>query len=140
VIQDCFADPVRRSFKDPQRNVSSWYEVYERDCMHQYRTTETHWDPFVDGVLGVYTIGIENCTDQMEHCNGPLRANTNYSLMVRAFTKSGYSDTAPIFFKTLEEMDSAPFIDENIFFGGMGISALLIVGILGTSAVIIKKR
>ncbi|KAI8036248.1 hypothetical protein M5D96_010841 [Drosophila gunungcola] len=82
------------------------------DCKLQYQTTEKKWRP--EPVLRqrrsvdldtteeiVFTIGVDKCSEvHKEYCNGPLLPDTDYNVVVRLFTSSGYSDAAVLNFKT----------------------------------------
>ncbi|XP_030374954.1 tyrosine-protein phosphatase 10D [Scaptodrosophila lebanonensis] len=74
------------------------------DCICQYQTTPVRWEPNISTAGSqeiTYTIGIGKCPDESEpFCNGPLKADTEYHLVVRLFTKSGYNDAALLEFKT----------------------------------------
>jgi hypothetical protein len=37
-----------------------------------------------------------------KYCNGPLKAGTEYTIIVRLFTGTGYSDSMQMFFRTDE--------------------------------------
>ncbi|XP_016985316.1 receptor-type tyrosine-protein phosphatase beta [Drosophila rhopaloa] len=82
------------------------------DCSLQYQTTEKRWRPTpvprqrssVDLDTSeeiVFTIGVDKCSETLkEYCNGPLLPDTDYNVVVRLFTSSGYSDAAVLNFKT----------------------------------------
>ncbi|XP_058828821.1 tyrosine-protein phosphatase 10D isoform X2 [Topomyia yanbarensis] len=109
----CQEDPT------PKRNLSigwpdlpSWLDVAPLRCTAQYQTTPKQWNP-VSGSQPVlvqnqtrtpmavdYVIGNESCQDGSEYCNGPLKPGTEYALIVRIFTNSGFSDSALQFFQT----------------------------------------
>ncbi|ALC42717.1 Ptp52F [Drosophila busckii] len=97
---------VLRSGEWPK--VKSWNDV-GGECIYQYQTTpefcafessssnlrDSNDDDFV------FTIGVDKCPDANKpYCNGPLKANTEYMMVVRLFTSSGYTDAALLEFKT----------------------------------------
>ncbi|XP_021710456.1 phosphatidylinositol phosphatase PTPRQ [Aedes aegypti] len=106
--RQCQEDPK------PQRNLSnewpevlSWKSAIEAPCTPQYQTTPKQWNPMEerrfrgrsdDDVL--YVIGSETCEAGQEFCNGPLKPGTEYALIVRVFTNSGYSDSTLQIFRT----------------------------------------
>ncbi|XP_037949787.1 phosphatidylinositol phosphatase PTPRQ [Teleopsis dalmanni] len=134
-------------------NSLNWVEVYEESnaCISQYQTTPLRWDPldqktneFKSSISGsrelddddfiTYTIGSDKCKGSMErYCNGPLRADTEYYLVIRLFTKSGYSDAVMLEFKT----DS--LIQLTIILSSV-ISCLLFAFIAGLIYLWVTKR
>ncbi|XP_055532783.1 phosphatidylinositol phosphatase PTPRQ [Wyeomyia smithii] len=106
----CQADPI------PSRNLStgwpdllSWSQVFGMHCTAQYQTTPQEWSPVQvvstnqqtrEQAPVVYVIGNETCEDRQGYCNGPLKPGTEYALVVRVFTQSGFSDSALQFFQT----------------------------------------
>jgi TM proximal of protein tyrosine phosphatase, receptor type J len=88
-------------------NLRSWQEASKNGCIGQYQTTPAHWSPLVTGRSmyrgGLkYVIGNESCVPENKYCNGPLKAGTEYTIIVRLFTGVGYSDSAQMFFRTDE--------------------------------------
>ncbi|KAH8401745.1 hypothetical protein KR009_007614, partial [Drosophila setifemur] len=81
-------------------------------CVVQYQTTPFQWKPVPSSRRRksrdtvdfdteiVFTIGEEKCPSGNRYCNGPLLADTEYNLVVRLFTSTGYSDAALLEFKT----------------------------------------
>lgn len=104
----CQPDPV------PERNLSvawplvpSWAEVSHMPCIVQYQTTPKAWNPISQTTRSgrddehiSYVIGSDDCGVVQEYCNGPLKPGTEYALVVRIFTQSGYSDSAIQIFHT----------------------------------------
>ncbi|XP_055632060.1 phosphatidylinositol phosphatase PTPRQ [Toxorhynchites rutilus septentrionalis] len=104
----CQQDPV------PERNLSegwplvpSWIDVAEMSCIVQYQTTPKLWNPIGHRKRNgrneepiLYVIGSDDCVGKQEYCNGPLKPGTEYALIVRIFTQSGYSDSAIQIFHT----------------------------------------
>ncbi|XP_059608712.1 receptor-type tyrosine-protein phosphatase beta [Phlebotomus argentipes] len=84
--------------------VMRWQEAMEFSCIPQYQTTPIRWRPsdsdFREISEFLYTIGREDCDDSQGYCNGHLRPDTNYSVIVRTFTRHGFSDSAVIHFRT----------------------------------------
>ncbi|XP_017049952.1 phosphatidylinositol phosphatase PTPRQ [Drosophila ficusphila] len=84
------------------------------DCSLQYQTTEEHWHPEPVQLTRrssdvntssdqeiVFTIGVDKCSETKKvYCNGPLIPDTDYYVVVRLFTASGYSDAAVLNFRT----------------------------------------
>ncbi|XP_055592194.1 phosphatidylinositol phosphatase PTPRQ [Uranotaenia lowii] len=98
----------------PKRNLSTewpeerkWHQVYYLDCTIQYQTTPRMWHP-VSGrqqpsgeEMVTYIVGNETCgANDTEFCNGPLKPATEYHLVVRIFTATGFSDSRVINFAT----------------------------------------
>lgn len=86
-------------------NVMQWQEAKEFSCIPQYQTTPMRWRPFGDEDFRkfsdfFYTIGRDDCSNPGGYCNGHLRPNTEYSLIIRTFTRHGFSDSAVIRFQT----------------------------------------
>ncbi|KAM7344935.1 protein tyrosine phosphatase 52F isoform 2-T4 [Cochliomyia hominivorax] len=88
--------------------TQSWNNVYENKnsvCITQYQTTPAHWNPrsarsALNGDIE-FVIGTEDCVGSSSaYCNGPLKADTEYNLVIRLFTKSGYNDAALLEFRT----------------------------------------
>ncbi|XP_037826441.1 receptor-type tyrosine-protein phosphatase eta isoform X1 [Lucilia sericata] len=88
--------------------TKSWNNVYEdknSDCITQYQTTPAHWNPRSRRAATSneieFVIGTEDCVGSSSaYCNGPLKPDTEYSLVIRLFTKSGYNDAAILEFRT----------------------------------------
>ncbi|XP_067629119.1 receptor-type tyrosine-protein phosphatase F [Eurosta solidaginis] len=101
----------------------SWNEVHSHsnnrnNCIFEYQTTEIRWNPLqrrvINGSYVIYTIGSENCKENTKtmssdfmdcktnktYCNGPLKSATDYYVVVRFFSRSGYSDVALLEFTT----------------------------------------
>ncbi|KAL9898387.1 protein tyrosine phosphatase 52F isoform 2-T5 [Glossina fuscipes fuscipes] len=89
-------------------DIPSWSEAngdQNKACIAQYQTTPLRWEPNVNQYRSVdmveFVIGLENCeTSSKKYCNGPLRPDTEYNLVVRLFTKSGYNDAGVLTFRT----------------------------------------
>lgn len=88
--------------------TKSWNEVYEdvnSDCVTQYQTTPLRWSPQnlasrSNGNIE-FVIGTDDCmASSNPFCNGPLKPDTEYNLIIRLFTNSGYNDAAALEFKT----------------------------------------
>ncbi|XP_049307173.1 receptor-type tyrosine-protein phosphatase eta isoform X12 [Bactrocera dorsalis] len=101
--------------------VMSWNDAYANNkkiCVNQYQVTEVRWNP-LSGLLSnethiTYTIGsrtcaetlpnicsnFSECTTEKIYCNGPLKPATEYYLVFRFFTRSGYNDVALLEFAT----------------------------------------
>ncbi|XP_062563518.1 phosphatidylinositol phosphatase PTPRQ [Armigeres subalbatus] len=106
--RQCQEDP------SPQRNLSkdwpdvlSWRTAVEISCTPQYQTTPRQWNPVGQRKLRgrsdeeiLFVIGSETCETEEEFCNGPLKPGTEYALIVRVFTNSGYSDSTMQIFRT----------------------------------------
>ncbi|XP_069963810.1 phosphatidylinositol phosphatase PTPRQ isoform X4 [Bactrocera oleae] len=101
--------------------VMSWNDAYannKENCVNQYQVTEVRWNP-LSGLHSnetyiTYTIGnricaetlpnmcsnFSECTTEQIYCNGPLKPATEYYLVFRFFTRSGYNDVALLEFAT----------------------------------------
>ncbi|KAH8405215.1 hypothetical protein KR222_011140, partial [Zaprionus bogoriensis] len=126
---------------DSWPSVASWDEV-GGDCIYQYQTTPLRWQPALtartvrdtsEGEI-VFTIGTDKCPDQTKrYCNGPLNANTEYHMVVRLFTSSGYNDAALLEFKT----DAA--IKVTLILVSV-CSCLIVAFVLGLIVLWVRKR
>ncbi|XP_053685821.1 phosphatidylinositol phosphatase PTPRQ [Sabethes cyaneus] len=106
----CQEDPVPcRNLSTGWPDLRSWSDVAGMRCIAQYQTTPQEWSPVQ--VAGadlqgreqdpvVYVIGNETCDERVGYCNGPLKPGTEYALIVRVFTQSGFSDSPIQFFRT----------------------------------------
>lgn len=105
----CQDDPTPLSavsFEWP--DLKTWSEATNEKCISQYQTTPTRWNitnRSIDTGSTVfirYIVGTDGCDGLREdiHCNGPLKPGTSYAAVLRIFTRSGYSDTQPIYFRT----------------------------------------
>uniref|UniRef100_A0A182N2F2 protein-tyrosine-phosphatase n=1 Tax=Anopheles dirus TaxID=7168 RepID=A0A182N2F2_9DIPT len=86
-------------------NVSDWYRANNMRCVEQYQTTPKFWNPMqrtTRAVVGPieYVVGKESCDKGQEYCNGPLKPGTEYALIVRIFSRSGYTDSELQMFRT----------------------------------------
>ncbi|XP_022227616.2 receptor-type tyrosine-protein phosphatase H [Drosophila obscura] len=108
-------------------------------CVYQYQTTEERWNPDTvarergSGNEIVFTIGEDKCPNGKRYCNGPLMADTQYHMVVRLFTKSGYRDAALLEFKT----DAA--IKVTLILISV-CSCLLLAFVLGLAVLWVRKR
>ncbi|XP_012158439.1 phosphatidylinositol phosphatase PTPRQ isoform X3 [Ceratitis capitata] len=104
-------------------NVMSWSEAYsnsdnKKHCIPQYQATEVRWNPLLgltdnDSHI-MYIIGnkdcaknppeacsnVNECSTEKIYCDGPLKPATEYYLVIRFFTRSGYNDVALLEFVT----------------------------------------
>ncbi|XP_017079438.1 phosphatidylinositol phosphatase PTPRQ [Drosophila eugracilis] len=116
------------------------------DCSLQYQTTEERWHPEPVERLGrstelnssnmeiVFTIGVDKCSETTKvYCNGPLLADTDYNVVVRLFTSSGYSDAAVLNFKTKAAIKVTLILVSVC-------SCLLLAFILGLAVLWVRKR
>ncbi|XP_053679181.1 phosphatidylinositol phosphatase PTPRQ [Anopheles nili] len=85
-------------------DVSDWYRANNMRCVEQYQTTPKFWNPMARSERATrpveYVIGKETCDKGQEYCNGPLKPGTEYALIVRIFSRSGFTDSAMQVFKT----------------------------------------
>ncbi|XP_054091147.1 phosphatidylinositol phosphatase PTPRQ isoform X2 [Zeugodacus cucurbitae] len=101
--------------------VMSWNDAYannNKNCIHQYQSTEVRWNP-LNGLYSnesyiTYIIGSRICAESLSemcsnfsecitekiYCNGPLKPATEYYVVFRFFTRSGYNDVALLEFAT----------------------------------------
>ncbi|EDV55808.2 uncharacterized protein Dere_GG22297 [Drosophila erecta] len=115
------------------------------DCSLEYQTTEERWHPVPvqrrqrDGELVskkeiVFTIGVDKCSETKKtYCNGPLLADTDYNVVVRLFTASGYSDAAVLNFKTKAAIKVTLILVSVC-------SCLLLAFVLGLTVFWVRKR
>lgn len=122
-------------------SVPSWDEV-GGECIYQYQTTPYKWQPSLTTRVSrdsteseiVYIIGADKCPDTTKrYCNGPLKADTEYHMVVRLFTSSGYNDAALLEFKT----DAA--IKVTLIIVSV-CSCLLLAFVLGLVVLWVRKR
>uniref|UniRef100_T1PDP8 protein-tyrosine-phosphatase n=1 Tax=Musca domestica TaxID=7370 RepID=T1PDP8_MUSDO len=121
--------------------VKTWSEVYgdkNVECIAQYQTTPIRWkppDPRGQSSSEIeYVIGTEDCvSEKNRYCNGPLKPDTEYNLIIRLFTKSGYNDAALLEFRT------EALIELTIILAGVS-SCLLLAFIAGFIYLWITKR
>uniref|UniRef100_A0A1I8PP92 protein-tyrosine-phosphatase n=1 Tax=Stomoxys calcitrans TaxID=35570 RepID=A0A1I8PP92_STOCA len=121
-------------------NVKSWGEVYgnkNTDCIEQYQTTPVRWKPTDTNSRSSneieFVIGTDDCVGTSRICNGPLKPDTEYDLVIRLFTKSGYNDAALLDFRT------EALIELTIILAGVS-SCLLLAFIAGFIYLWITKR
>ncbi|XP_065077843.1 phosphatidylinositol phosphatase PTPRQ-like [Ochlerotatus camptorhynchus] len=104
----CQADPVpKRNLSIEWPDVLSWKVAAQMPCIPQYQTTPKQWNPIETRKRAgrqtaevEYIIGKDHCEEDQEYCNGALKPGTEYALIVRIFTNSGYSDSTIQFFQT----------------------------------------
>lgn len=113
--------------------LKSWYQVSEQNCTEQFQVTPIGWNPFADQLVQLvankslrFIVGTEQCHWREDYCNGALKKSTRYALMARVFTRSGFSDTNPIFFKTDKRTDMLPLI----VLGSILFPLLLTIGLI----------
>ncbi|XP_060653336.1 phosphatidylinositol phosphatase PTPRQ [Drosophila nasuta] len=122
---------------DDWPSILSWEQV-GGDCIYQYQTTPERWNPRSGRDTSdesiTFTIGTDKCPDESKRfCNGPLTANTEYNMVVRLFTSSGYNDAALLEFKT----DAA--IKVTLILVSV-CSCLLLAFVLGLVLLWVRKR
>ncbi|KAG8237365.1 hypothetical protein J437_LFUL017488 [Ladona fulva] len=76
--------------EDDSKNASglempSWRDVQAYSIWPPYQVMEPYY-PFKNSTLEDFTIGSENCNNEVGYCNGPLKAGTTYRVKIRAFT------------------------------------------------------
>ncbi|XP_062712095.1 phosphatidylinositol phosphatase PTPRQ [Aedes albopictus] len=106
--RQCQEDPMpQRNLSNEWPDVLSWKTAIEASCTPQYQTTPKQWNPMEGRKLRgrsneeiLYVIGSEECENEQDFCNGPLKPGTEYALVVRVFTNSGYSDSTMQIFRT----------------------------------------
>ncbi|XP_039484170.1 phosphatidylinositol phosphatase PTPRQ [Drosophila santomea] len=115
------------------------------DCSLEYQTTEERWHPEPVQRLGrngeltsdeeiVFTIGVDKCSEITKtYCNGPLLPDTDYNVVVRLFTASGYSDAAVLNFKTKAAIKVTLILVSVC-------SCLLLAFVLGLTVLWVRKR
>ncbi|XP_050080022.1 phosphatidylinositol phosphatase PTPRQ [Anopheles maculipalpis] len=104
-------DPVTdfiNSTKESQwPDTLDWYHVSTMPCVQQYQTTPKFWNPMTrmsrqEGKPEPieYVVGKDICDKGQEYCNGPLKPGTEYALIVRIFSRSGFTDSEMQVFRT----------------------------------------
>lgn len=132
----------------------SWNDAYannKKKCVNQYQSTQIRWNPLsglhANETYITYTIGNRKCPETLPdmcpnsgecaskkiYCNGPLKPATEYYLVLRFFSRSGYNDVALLEFAT-----------DSVFQFTLIIicicGCLLLSLIVGTSYIWISKR
>ncbi|XP_052903266.1 phosphatidylinositol phosphatase PTPRQ [Anopheles moucheti] len=133
--------------EEPQwPEVPDWYRATNMRCVEQYQTTPRFWNPMTARSTGEdrrsggieYVVGKDSCqgwgeSKVQDYCNGPLKPGTEYALIVRIFSRSGYTDTEMQVFRT-----------DSLIKVGLIVSAvigcLLLAFILGLVIVWRKQR
>uniref|UniRef100_A0A182JZK7 Uncharacterized protein n=1 Tax=Anopheles christyi TaxID=43041 RepID=A0A182JZK7_9DIPT len=111
----CQPDPTPRtdfinSNGEPQwPAVPDWHRANNMRCVEQYQTTPKFWNPMKRMLRATnqeapgpveYVVGQDNCDKAVDYCNGPLKPGTEYALIVRIFSRSGYTDSELQVFRT----------------------------------------
>ncbi|XP_014672023.1 PREDICTED: receptor-type tyrosine-protein phosphatase S-like isoform X2 [Priapulus caudatus] len=92
-----------------KREPGTWGNAVNDECLAPYQATTPGWNPWGSSKGSIkinkaisdeqkFVIGKEECDNEntADFCNGPLRSNTDYKIVVRAFTMCGYSTSAPL--------------------------------------------
>uniref|UniRef100_A0A182WEK3 protein-tyrosine-phosphatase n=1 Tax=Anopheles minimus TaxID=112268 RepID=A0A182WEK3_9DIPT len=87
--------------------VPDWYRANNMRCVEQYQTTPMFWNPITrtiregrrSGAIE-YVVGNDTCDRGQKYCNGPLKPGTEYALIVRIFSSSGFTDSEMQVFRT----------------------------------------
>uniref|UniRef100_A0A182PEP1 protein-tyrosine-phosphatase n=1 Tax=Anopheles epiroticus TaxID=199890 RepID=A0A182PEP1_9DIPT len=118
--------------------VNDWYRANRMPCAVQYQTTPKFWNPMQRSLLREaptpieYVVGQESCDTGQDFCNGPLKPGTEYALVVRIFSRSGYTDTQMQVFRT-----------DSLIKVGLIVSAVvacLLVAFIGGLFVVWRKQ
>uniref|UniRef100_A0A182M201 protein-tyrosine-phosphatase n=1 Tax=Anopheles culicifacies TaxID=139723 RepID=A0A182M201_9DIPT len=109
----CQKDPVSRtdfingSGSPEWPEVPDWYRANKMPCVVQYQTTPMFWNPITRPASEEkrrepieYVVGNDTCDKGQKYCNGPLKPGTEYALIVRIFSSSGYTDSEMQVFRT----------------------------------------
>ncbi|XP_049539452.1 phosphatidylinositol phosphatase PTPRQ [Anopheles darlingi] len=85
--------------------VPDWHRVNNMRCTEQYQTTPKFWNPLLHLSRAKsnpveFVVGEERCDNGKEYCNGPLKPGTEYALVVRIFSRTGFTDSELQFFRT----------------------------------------
>ncbi|XP_053658077.1 phosphatidylinositol phosphatase PTPRQ [Anopheles marshallii] len=148
----CQQDPVPRTAfidnsEEPQwPEVPDWYRATNMRCVEQYQTTPKFWNPMTGRSVreerrsgGIeYVVGKDSCQgwgkdNVQDYCNGPLKPGTEYALIVRIFSRSGYTDSEMQVFRT-DSLIKVGLIVSAVF------GCLLLAFILGLVIVWRKQR
>uniref|UniRef100_A0A182T9B0 protein-tyrosine-phosphatase n=1 Tax=Anopheles maculatus TaxID=74869 RepID=A0A182T9B0_9DIPT len=87
--------------------IPDWGNASDMVCAKQYQTTPEFWNPMArmsreearSGPIE-YVVGKDNCKKGQRYCNGPLKPGTEYALIVRIFSRSGFTDSEMQVFRT----------------------------------------
>uniref|UniRef100_A0A182YNU1 protein-tyrosine-phosphatase n=1 Tax=Anopheles stephensi TaxID=30069 RepID=A0A182YNU1_ANOST len=109
----CQEDPLPRTdfINDTEKpqwpEIPNWYRASNMRCVEQYQTTPEFWNPMArmsrdeDGPGPIeYVVGKDDCGNGKGYCNGPLKPGTEYALIVRIFSRSGFTDSEMQVFRT----------------------------------------
>lgn len=99
-FQDCFTVSRKRNFtsSDNIHDIPFWIQASQNDCIHQYQALKIqNPQAFTDDTV---KLGSAICSNKNELCNGPLKSDTKYSLTLRFYTKTGFTDSDFITFTT----------------------------------------
>jgi ATP-dependent Zn protease len=106
-----------KGFVKDAKALLSWGEADRESCVPQYQTGSMTYSSLMDNVVILenfveFSIGTESCyltnlsyNDRL-YCNGPLRPGTHYTLTLRVFTSSGWSDTHQMRFETKRQIEA----------------------------------
>lgn len=145
--RDCQPDPkLKMAFFNSSASWPrslSWTEAEALECIPQYQTTPIRFAPHriqTDGrmVLDIFQfmIGSETCEEldkKTVFCNGPLKPETKYAVVLRLFTDTGFSDSEIITFATF----SVVYV--WIIISGV-VSSMLLAFVLGLLIVRRKRQ
>ncbi|GMR35990.1 hypothetical protein PMAYCL1PPCAC_06185, partial [Pristionchus mayeri] len=84
----------KRDLGGDDYDLQSWFEVKDEEVWSAYRASSSDFNPFRGNrkKSAAFTIGADDCVQRRldePYCNGMLRANTDYFVKVRAYTKEG---------------------------------------------------
>ncbi|GMS83672.1 hypothetical protein PENTCL1PPCAC_5847, partial [Pristionchus entomophagus] len=84
----------KRDLGGDDYDLQSWFEVKDEEMWSAYRASSSDFNPFRGNrkKSATFTIGADDCVQRRldePYCNGMLRANTDYYVKVRAYTKEG---------------------------------------------------
>ncbi|XP_018322341.1 receptor-type tyrosine-protein phosphatase eta-like isoform X2 [Agrilus planipennis] len=119
--------------------VGLWND--EAETILPYQATPDYWNPFREcsKVCNyTYILGDSKCTPNTT-CNGSLRKDRKYSLILRGFTRHGYRDSLPIFFVMCDPASPIFKLDVAKFIGAI-VGALSALTLFGFMYMIWKKQ
>lgn len=84
-------------------------------------------------------LGVQDCEQTNEPCNGPLKAGTTYAMFIVGITNGGESATMPVEFTTqLPRKETGG--DVGAIIGGILVTLLVMVFILGIAYYYRRRR
>uniref|UniRef100_A0A915BH62 protein-tyrosine-phosphatase n=1 Tax=Parascaris univalens TaxID=6257 RepID=A0A915BH62_PARUN len=96
---------------DDDYDLRSWFDVHAQRRWPPYRASSLDYNPFRGNSVksAKFIIGEEDCEQQRpneKYCNGPLRANVNFFVKIRAYTMSNIAmETSWVSISDVDDID-----------------------------------